>query len=182
MKFNRLNTIMAFLLLAIVAYFLFISFFPADCKQDQQCFNKKAAYCLPAKYLYENQGNVFEYRVIGSSMNQSCSILITLQQVSPITDQNTKILLEGKSMTCLFPKQQLQISPVQETSGILNYCTGPLKEATLELMIQKLYGTIAQNLGTIVSEVNKNQTINSITNPSAIIPSSNISISNGSLQ
>jgi hypothetical protein len=174
MKWNKLNTISALVLIVVVIFILVSLFLPYDCKSDKTCFDKKAAYCRPASYNYNSDGNLFEYRVLGSS-SDNCVINIKLTKVSSISTQSIKNSFEGKSMKCLFTKSQLQIAPVQETSGLLNYCSGTLKEATLELMIQKLYGTIAQNLGGIINQVSKNQTINTLTNPDVI---SNGTVSN----
>ncbi|MBI2671087.1 hypothetical protein HYX18_03880 [Candidatus Woesearchaeota archaeon] len=164
MKWDKINTILVVFMLIIIAYFIFSVLFSVNCKQDRKCFDKRAASCMPASYLYENQENIFQYNVIGSSFNHTCAIGIKLLKTSPLSSLETKQLFEGKSMTCKLPKEQLLIASVQETSNILNYCTGPLKEATLELMIKKLYGTIAQNLGAIINQISKNQTINQITN------------------
>ena len=167
MKWNKLNTVSALILLIVIIFILVSLFLPYNCKTDKTCFDKKAAYCRPASYEYNNDGNLFEYRVLGSS-SDNCAINIKLVKVSTMSTQSIKDNFEGKSMKCLFPKSQLQIAPIQETSGLLTYCSGTLKEATLELMIQKLYGTIAQNLGGILSQVSKNQTINTLTNPDVV--------------
>lgn len=165
MRWDKINFFLVIIVISIVAYFMATVLIPKNCSQDRECFNKKASYCVPAVYKSESQGNVFSYRILGSTLNDSCTIEIKLEKASIVSSQETKDLFEGKSMTCKFPKQQLLISPIQETSNILNYCTGPLKEATLELMIRKLYGAIAQNLGDVLNQIYKNQTINQITNP-----------------
>ncbi|MEK6974000.1 MAG: hypothetical protein AABW41_02070 [Nanoarchaeota archaeon] len=167
MRWDKINFFLVIIVILIVAYFISTILIPKNCNQDRECFNKKASYCVPAVYKPESQGNIFSYRILGSTPNNSCTIEIKLEKASIASSQETKELFEGKSMTCKFPKQQLAVAPIQETSNILNYCTGPLKEATLEMMIRKLYGTIAQNLGDVLNQIYNNQTINKITNPSS---------------
>ena len=165
---------------AVLFYFIIISSVTFNCSNNKTCFNNKAVLCQPALYTYENQGNIFEYRILGREIDESCKIEIKLAKVSEASSLETKLLFENKAMKCTFPKKVLEISPIQETSGILNYCTGPLKEATLELMIKKLYGTIAQNLGGVLKQIYNNQTVNSLTNPST--PITDYTTTNGTLK
>ena len=58
-------------------------------------------------------------------------------------------------MTCNIPYDVLDYVNILEEQRLLSYCSGPLKEAMLELMIEKLYGSIAQNFGTILNELEK---------------------------
>ena len=177
---------MAFVLIAIISYLIFQNSYKVNCDYNKDCFDKRAANCLGSKYTYENSGNLFQYKVNGNSYNNTCSISINLLKTSPVLTYETRQAFEGKSMSCNFPKELLAISPIQETSNILNYCTGPLKEATLELMIKKLYGSVAQNLGTIINKIN-DQSANSLINPGnkdILInnKSSSIIVNNGSIQ
>lgn len=162
------------IILAVVfLYFIIISSVTFNCGNNKSCFNNKAVLCQPALYTYQDQGNTFEYRILGTASNNSCNIEIKLAKVSEASSLETKQSFENKAMKCTIPKKVLEISPIQETSGILNYCTGPLKEATLELIIKKLYGTIAQNLGLVLKQIYNNQTVNSLINPSTDYITSN---------
>ena len=77
MKWNKLNTVSALILLIVIIFILVSLFLPYNCKTDKTCFDKKAAYCRPASYEYNNDGNLFEYRVLGSS-SDNCAINIKL--------------------------------------------------------------------------------------------------------
>ena len=56
-------------------------------------------------------------------------------------------------MTCNIPYEFLDVIQVTNDQKIMDYCSGPLKEAMLEFMIEKLYGSIAQNFGGILAEL-----------------------------
>ena len=56
-------------------------------------------------------------------------------------------------MVCKFDVGQLREEDVTEIKDILGYCSGPLKESMYEIMIQKLYNVVAQNMGGIISEI-----------------------------
>ena len=56
-------------------------------------------------------------------------------------------------MECNVP---FEITEITNTNDIIDYCSGPLKESIYELIIKKMYGVIAQNLGSIISEVEQN--------------------------
>jgi hypothetical protein len=138
-------------LIFFVGLFFYSLLFPVDCKENSSCFNQKSADCQRSKFTLYNEDNKFQYSIVGND-KENCVIDIKLEKTSLSSSQEIKDNFEGKSMRCSIPTAQLKISSIQETSNILSYCTGPLKEATLELMIKKLYGVIAQNLGSIISQ------------------------------
>ncbi len=151
MQFKKINKYLIIILVFFIGLFFYSLLFPFDCKDNAKCFNEKAADCLRSKFTLYNEDNKFQYNIIWNDRG-NCVIDIKLEKVSLNSPQDVKDNFEGKSMRCSIPTAQLKISPVQETSNILSYCTGPLKEATLELMIKKLYGVIAQNLGSIIKQ------------------------------
>lgn len=138
-----------FLLVVIIFTGLILYFnYEKDCGQDSTCFDSSASSCSRAKYTTQEDNNILEYKILGKEEG-SCQVRVTILQVDPEADFNTIQQFEGKSMTCLLP----EITSATESKDIINYCTGPLKEAMYELIIQKLYNYVAQNIGDIISEL-----------------------------
>ena len=55
-------------------------------------------------------------------------------------------------MSCKIPKTLLAETNLDDLDNILQYCTGELKEGILELIIQKMYTLIIDNLDEIVQQ------------------------------
>jgi len=121
-----------------------------DCRTDMSCFNDAMELCVPANVISEEEGNIFEYKIRGKE-ERSCLTTITINQVNSASGQEVIDLFEGKSMTCLVPKG----TRVGETNDVLDYCSGPLKESMYELIIQKMYTVVIQNLGETISELSE---------------------------
>ena len=119
-----------------------------NCKTDAACFDKEAQKCSRAKYLTEEDNNVLEYKILGKE-DVGCKVQVTIVQVDPEASFDTISRFEGKSMTCTIQG----VSSTTQSKDILNYCSGPLKEAMYELIIQKLYSYVAQNIGDIISQL-----------------------------
>ncbi len=135
--------------LVVLVLFLFIVFYlfrVTDCEYDSNCFNEKFSNCERAKYLTEDEGNIFEYK-IKYEKGLDCVVVVSVLEVNPESDEETKELFTGKSMTCTVPKNQ------KFTVDALSYCTGPLKESMYELIIQKMYNVLAQSLGDVIHEL-----------------------------
>ncbi|MBU1245511.1 MAG: hypothetical protein KKH88_02240 [Nanoarchaeota archaeon] len=122
-----------------------------NCGNDLNCFNQLASECRPSKVNVIQEENTFEYAIEGLE-NDNCILTISVVEVSEEASPETTILLEGKSMECSVPIENDLVN-IQQNGDILSYCTGPLKESMYELIIQKMYGVIAQNLGSVISEV-----------------------------
>jgi hypothetical protein len=134
-----------FLILFVILAFLL--FYEKDCKSSKECFDNSFKNCDKAKVTLEEEKNIFEYRIIGSK-SDNCIVKATILQVDPNARKEVIDKFEGKSMTCTLPKSQ-----TFETGNLLQYCTGPLKEAIYELIIQKLYNILAENLGDIIASL-----------------------------
>ena len=117
------------------------------------CFQEASKSCKPAKVHVNNEDNILLYKIQGLEKN-NCIFLISVEKIGQ-NNQELKDLFEGKSMTCKVPREELVSLNIIEEPKISNYCTGPLKEAMYELIIKKLYSTIAQNLGPIYTEMEK---------------------------
>ena len=46
----------------------------------------------------------------------------------------------------------LQIKNISQINDISDYCTGPLKEAALEIVLEKVYSIVVANIGQITLE------------------------------
>jgi len=138
------------ILVLIIVFMIIMLPHKTNCEYDLNCFNELASECRPSKVNMIQEENTFEYAIEGIE-NDNCILTITIVEVSENSPVETVALLEGKSMTCSVPIET-DLSSIQQSSDILSYCTGPLKESMYELIIQKMYGVIAQNLGSVISE------------------------------
>ena len=135
----------------IVALFIVIivySSYERNCNSNQECFDKASLSCSRAKFVTNEDNNIIEYKILGKEQ-ESCKVQVTILQIDPEASFATIEAFEGKSMTCLLPKE----TQVRASKDIINYCSGPLKEAMYELIIQKLYSYVAQNIGDIISQL-----------------------------
>lgn len=142
-------SVIFFLTLIIFGSLYYIFFYPFDCKNDQACFKSALQSCKRAKLITIEQGNTYSY-IIKGSKSKSCIIDIKLEKLYS-SSYDLVTLLEGKSMRCVILKD---VSLFKEgIEGTINYCSGPLKEAMYEIIIQRLYNLIAQDLGGAVVEL-----------------------------
>ncbi len=152
------------LLVAVIVFFvIFIVYFSGlirkDCKTDLNCFNTKAYECKSAKVQTLVNDNTYEFVIFGPS-GDTCVVKTTLVTMASGVPLDIKEKLEGKSMTCYIPRDMLKEQSVIEVKNVIDYCTGPLKESLYEVLLQKMYTLIVQNLGQIVADV-KSQVIES---------------------
>lgn len=138
----------------ILGMLIFIFFINIDrnCKNDQTCFLEATKRCRAATVEVEENGNIFTYSIIGKGKD-SCIISVDATDING--NFNTVELFSGKQMICDVPKTVLQESLIGDVPGLIDYCNGELKEAMYELIISKIYGSIAQNLGEIILEIKK---------------------------
>ena len=142
--------IIPIILILIIVWLVLMIPHKTNCDYDLTCFNEAALQCKPALVNIIQEGNTFEYTVDGIE-DDNCILSITVTEVNKETSEETIAALEGKSMKCAIPLET-NIIEIQENSDIMTYCTGPLKEAMYEIIIQRMYGVIAQNMGSIISE------------------------------
>lgn len=133
--------------LALFVTLAFLLFYEKDCGFSKECFDSSFKKCEKSKVLLEEDKNIFEYKIIGSR-ESSCVVKVTITKIDPNSGQEVISSFEGKSMACNIPRSQ-----TFETENILQYCSGPLKEAIYELIIQKMYNLLAENLGDIISQM-----------------------------
>lgn len=143
----KLSYLFPFFFLILFVIVAVLLFYEKDCGFSKECFENSFQKCEKAKVLLEEDKNIFEYKITGSKSN-SCVVSVTITKLDPAASKEAVNLFQGKSMVCNIPRSQ-----TFETENILQYCSGPLKEAIYELIIQKLYGILAENLGDIISQV-----------------------------
>jgi hypothetical protein len=141
-------------LVALLALLLILYFFGVIKKtcSDEECFKEKINSCSPIKYDRQIKNNIYTYE-ISRSLGNNCKIKISLERSSEGTLIDEKIKLEGKTMKCSIPKEELISLNIDEVENLLQYCTGPLKEGIYEIIIRNMYGVIISNLGEVLSEV-----------------------------
>ena len=142
--------IISFIIIAVVASIIILNY-EKQCGYDQECINKAARGCYKASALRAEDANILKYQITGKE-GEYCKVKITIIEVNPSADYETKQLFQNKYMECKIPKDV----PIAESKELIDYCSGPLKESIYELIIKKMYGVIAQNLGSIISEVKEN--------------------------
>ncbi len=132
-----------------LTYFLIIG---RSCR-TMDCFEKSADKCFPTRIYKISNGNIFYYR-IRPSLGKVCKLEIKIKELSIDSPIELKNLFEGKSMHCKIPKEIFS-SEFIELGKSMDYCTGPLKEAMYELMIQRMYDLSVKQMSGVVSEMEK---------------------------
>ena len=148
-----IKTIIFLILVAILvggAYYY--GYFKKNCNQDRACFDAAFKNCNPAKIVRILDNNYYYYAIDGAK-GDNCKIRIQLTKMGVGTSQDLVLALEGKGMTCNIPMSKVKEVSFDAMPDVLNYCSGPLKEAIYEQIIGKMYSLIIKNLGPIVSEV-----------------------------
>ena len=135
----------------IIILLFFFGVFKKECK-NETCFKKALNDCSPTTYLKLQNLNYYKYTIYKSN-GKHCNIKIELKKMATGVDTTKVARLEGKSMKCKIPKTNIQKADTIEISGILNHCTGPLKEGMYEVIIEKLYTLIISNLGNVIGQL-----------------------------
>ncbi len=157
MKFPRhinkkrftIKLVILFLLIVLLIGFFFLSR-PKDCGSGDSCFDSSFIKCNKAKANLVNQdGNTFNFEIKGKSSN-NCIVDAKLLKMSDERPVDLRAALEGKSMRCSIPSD-VNI-PITQIDNLNDYCTGQLKEAMLQISIEKMYEIIVQNIGPLASE------------------------------
>jgi hypothetical protein len=148
-----IKTIIFLILVAILlggAYYY--GYFKKNCNQDRACFDTAFKSCNPAKIVKILDNNYYYYAIDGTR-GENCRVRIQLTKMGVGTSQDLVLALEGKGMTCNIPMNKVKEVSFDAMPDVLNFCSGPLKEAIYEQIIGKMYSLIIKNLGPIVSEV-----------------------------
>lgn len=119
---------------------------------DDACFKAALDKCDYAKFLTTKNYNYYLYTIQGTS-NGDCRVDVSLEKMAVGTPPEKIAQFEGKSMKCYLPKSEIAKMEAFQFENMLNYCTGPLKEEMYQLIIEKLYTIVIQNMGDIVGAV-----------------------------
>jgi len=119
-------------ILLIVLTLSLLLFYPKNCRNDENCFNT----------LYEVKGK----------KGNDCILTIFLKTIGTSQDEILNQMLAQKGMICGVPMDLLQIKNISQINDISDYCTGPLKEAALEIVLEKVYSIVVANIGQITLE------------------------------
>ncbi len=133
----------------IIVVLIFLGL-PKNCKNNEECFNEKVIKCSKVKAILVKNENQLNYYVIGRS-GSDCVAKITMAKVSEKQNVDLRKALEGRSMDCAVPMDVLKEKGMNQVDNIYDYCTGPLKEAFLDITLQKMYDLVVKNLGTLTS-------------------------------
>lgn len=137
-------------LIIILAVSLLL-FYPKNCKEDIDCFNDLAVKCSRAKVTTTLNGDLYNYETKGKKDN-GCIMTIFLKSTQENADPILKKMLENKGMICNIPMEIIKLKPLSNLDDVSDYCTGPLKEAALQVTLEKLYAIVVANLGEIGKE------------------------------
>ncbi len=136
------------IVIAIVSIFFFTR--SKQCNSDENCFNSYAARCSKAGVNTLNKDNTYHYEILGNK-RENCIVEVTLLRLSETQPVDMKQALEGRSMSCAIPRTTLQNQTMNSIQNLNDYCTGPLKEAILEITLDKMYDLIVKNIGPIAT-------------------------------
>ncbi len=131
--------------LVIVIWAVWEIFFSYTTCNDWNCFNSHLESCNRAKFIGDSNEMAFEY-IIRESSNNYCKVNVKLLQ-GKLNNQDS-IKLENQEMICSLP---LGVVIIPESD--IGNCHGLLKEGLQDLIIEKLYTYLVQNLGRINLEV-----------------------------
>lgn len=137
------------IILVIIMYF----YYPKDC-DDRECFIKKAQTCSKANVIEYKEGNEFIYE-IKEKQRGDCLVYIKMNKMRENTDYNLVKILEGKDMLCKIPLEEFKLNPLADTKDIIDKCSGSLKEGLQQLTIERLYGVVVSNMGSVNKELQK---------------------------
>lgn len=140
-----------FLIVFVAGYYS--GYFKKNCGQDSECFSEHLKNCRSAEYIGTSHNNVYLYEAYPGVSND-CKLKITLQRVVVGAAPEFKNL-EGKSMRCRLPKEQLETVKIDEMQDLIKNCSGELKEGLYEIIIQRMYSLVISQMSSIITEAEK---------------------------
>ena len=150
-----MNLILIFVFIGIIFISLYFSgLLKTRCGKDSGCFDEALAKCTSASYTLYSSGNVYLYEST-SSFGETCKVKVKMVKAIEGSDLELRTNLEGKTMVCKFPRSRLQKEKLSEMDDFADFCSGPLKEAMYEIVVEKMYALVIANLGEISLEARK---------------------------
>lgn len=149
-NFNKI--LVGFMILLLV--FLAIRYggaFKKTCKDDG-CFDRSLRSCWWTVYFKEEDGNILRYDIVGPRSG-GCLVTVKMERMKIGVRYELVEMFQGKEMKCVIPGDNEK--SLWEMENLLDYCTGPLKEAMYKLIMQRMYGLTVKNIGTIIEEIER---------------------------
>lgn len=140
--------IFVFVLVLLFIFLLFYFSVPKNCKSDDECFNTLASQCKKVKANLEKDGDLLNY-IIKGKKNDNCILTIKMLKVSEDKSADIGKALNNRYMDCAVPLTVINKKPVKEITEINDYCSGSLKEAFLEISLQKMYELVVSDIGNV---------------------------------
>lgn len=132
--------IILFIAFIIFAGFL-LFFYYRECG-NQDCFTKALAQCKKASWIREDSKAAWQYKIMGNSEKDACSVKVRLLKMNQGTIDIEK--LQGDEMTCSVLKNYDKF-PEED----MEKCTGILKEQLQGIIIERMHSYLLKNLGEI---------------------------------
>jgi len=114
------------------------------CGTDKNCFTENSYSCKPSEVYTSRTNNVYYYK-INPTMGNQCEVFVRFDRAQEGTPAEHITLLEGKSMICTIPKNEMKKIDILDMEDVMQYCTGPLKESLYELIVKRMYELIILN-------------------------------------
>jgi len=99
-----------------------------NCGSDANCFITKANACEPVKFK-----NMIDTTEISYVIADECSVTKTITKLGDREPKEVKELFSGLNMKCNYEKGRFSPEYIEEISGYLETCSGPLATVILEL-------------------------------------------------
>ncbi len=131
-------------LLIIVSYIIYSVLVYVPICENDSCFRNSLKKCNKATYIKDDDKKTIKYDIIGSSGTR-CITKVKILQIKK--GQNDLSNLEGKEMECRIP-----LGSIEDPDASLNDCHGRLREEVQEVIVQRLYSQIVENIGEISRE------------------------------
>ncbi|MBU2639045.1 MAG: hypothetical protein KJ955_08795 [Nanoarchaeota archaeon] len=151
----RFTWVMGLILITVILLTVFVAYFFGLVKKtcaDDECFNTALADCSMTTYTKVQNYNYYVFSIDGKSRKE-CKMSIRLAKMAAGAPPDKVALFEGKDMQCRIPMDAVGEAGAGKIESILRYCTGPLKEAMYEQIIEKLYTIVVGNLGEIMVDI-----------------------------
>ncbi len=150
--FSWKKLLIAITLIVIITFLLYNFGYIKKTCEDDYCFQSSLASCSPAKYIKLQNMNYYRYSIMGYRTG-GCKMDIKLVKMADGTPIEKILKFEGKDMACEIPRDDIRDINATNIEKILPYCSGTLKEAMYEHIIEKLYTIVISNLGDVIGEI-----------------------------
>lgn len=155
MQFKLGNAADTFMIIGIVVVAFIVIYssgiIKKNCESDVTCFKEALNECKTAKLIMQKNNNVYSY-VIEPSFRKDCVVSIKLEKAAAGSAPEFRSLVEGKSMKCSIPKDQITDKFLDDFSVVIDSCTGQLKEGLYELIIQRMYTLVVKELSGVLEQ------------------------------